>query len=97
MASPAPPAAGPLYNRNGSVALTNVILVNSTGGNDCQNNGGTVAASAQNLVGTHTGCGSPTLTLTPLLGPLADNGGSTWTMALLPGSPAIDAGYAWPV
>jgi len=28
----------------------------------------------------------------PLLGPLADNGGYTETMALLPGSPAIDAG-----
>jgi hypothetical protein len=28
----------------------------------------------------------------PFLGPLADNGGPTPTMALLPGSPAIDAG-----
>ncbi len=28
----------------------------------------------------------------PQLGPLADNGGGTLTMALLPGSPAIDAG-----
>jgi hypothetical protein len=28
----------------------------------------------------------------PLLGPLQDNGGPTWTHALLPGSPAIDAG-----
>ena len=28
----------------------------------------------------------------PLLGPLQDNGGPTQTMALLPGSPAIDAG-----
>jgi len=28
----------------------------------------------------------------PLLGPLADNGGPTLTMALLPGSPAINAG-----
>jgi hypothetical protein len=28
----------------------------------------------------------------PLLGPLADNGGPTKTMALLPGSPALDAG-----
>jgi hypothetical protein len=29
-----------------------------------------------------------------LLAPLADNGGPTWTMALTPGSPAIDAGVA---
>ncbi len=32
----------------------------------------------------------------PLLGPLADNGGPTQTMALLPGSPAIDAGVSVP-
>ena len=32
----------------------------------------------------------------PLLGSLADNGGPTMTMALLPGSPAIDAGVAVP-
>jgi len=30
----------------------------------------------------------------PLLGPLANNGGSTQTHALLTGSPAIDAGNA---
>lgn len=36
--------------------------------------------------------GSVIASLNPLLGPLADNGGLTWTMALLPGSPAIDAG-----
>jgi hypothetical protein len=30
--------------------------------------------------------------INPLLGPLQDNGGPTQTMALLPGSPAIDAG-----
>lgn len=30
--------------------------------------------------------------LDPLLGPLRDNGGPTWTHALLPGSPAIDSG-----
>ena len=28
----------------------------------------------------------------PMLGPLQDNGGPTFTHALLPGSPAIDAG-----
>jgi hypothetical protein len=30
--------------------------------------------------------------LDPLLGPLADNGGPTWTRALDPASPAIDQG-----
>jgi len=38
------------------------------------------------LVGTS---GNP---IEPKLGPLQDNGGPTFTMALLPGSPAIDAG-----
>jgi len=36
--------------------------------------------------------GSLASPLDPKLGPLADNGGPTLTMALLPGSPAIDAG-----
>ena len=43
-------------------------------------------SALSNLIGTTT---DP---LNPLLGPLADNGGPTLTMALLPGSPAIDAG-----
>src|SRR5262249_51643875 len=42
--------------------------------------------AATDLVGT---AASP---IEPKLGPLQDNGGPTWTMALLPGSPAIDAG-----
>jgi hypothetical protein len=36
--------------------------------------------------------GSTTAPVDPLLGPLTDNGGSTFTMALLNGSPALDAG-----
>jgi predicted outer membrane repeat protein len=37
---------------------------------------------------------NPAGPLDPLLGPLTDNGGPTWTHELLPGSPAIDAGNA---
>jgi len=46
------------------------------------------------LVANHNGTvsGTPFTAADPLLGPLADNGGPTPTMALLPGSPAIDAG-----
>lgn len=51
------------------------------------------------LIGDITGTGlDPSrpngnlLNVDPLLGPLADNGGTTRTHALLPGSPAIDAG-----
>jgi len=33
-----------------------------------------------------------TIRFDPMLAPLADNGGRTWTHALLDGSPAIDDG-----
>jgi hypothetical protein len=49
---------------------------------------GTTAGSA---ITETTGIGN-LLNVDPALGPLADNGGSTKTHALLPGSPAIDAG-----
>lgn len=42
------------------------------------------------LVASNTPLGGDSFS-EPRLGPLADNGGPTWTMALLPGSPAIDA------
>jgi hypothetical protein len=43
------------------------------------------------LIASNTPAGDDTFP-DPKLGPLADNGGPTLTMALLPGSPAIDAG-----
>jgi hypothetical protein len=54
-------------------------------------------ASSYNLIGTGGGLtsgvnGNLVGITEPLLSPLQDNGGPTWTMALLPGSPAIDAG-----
>jgi predicted outer membrane repeat protein len=67
---------------------------------DCS---GTFASPAYNLIGRNDGCvgfvngssgnlvgtaGSP---LNPLLAPLADNGGSTLTHALMAGSPAVNA------
>ena len=47
------------------------------------------AAGAATLQGNLTGM---QVNVNPLLGPLSDNGGPTDTQALLPGSPAIDAG-----
>ena len=44
------------------------------------------------LTGSNNLTGSSGAPLNPLLGPLANNGGLTFTQALLPGSPAIDAG-----
>ena len=49
----------------------------------------------RNLIGDDScgvGTGDLALRGDPMLGPLADNGGATATHALLPGSPAIDAG-----
>lgn len=66
-------------------------------------NNATFMSQGFNLIGIVNGADSLVLkpsdlfgevnnTLDPLLGTLADNGGSTLTHALLPGSPAIDAG-----
>jgi len=58
-------------------------------------NPGPVFASLTNsLLGTSCGTASPTniISIDPLLGPLADNGGPTRTFALLTGSPAINGG-----
>ena len=62
--------------------------------NDCY---GTLDTLHYNLVGTLDDCtlegsqGHDLIGVDPLLGTLADNGGFTWTRALQPGSPAIDA------
>ena len=57
---------------------------------------GQIASSGYNLIGdSHGGSGytnTDLLDVDPNLGPLQDNGGPTFTHALLPGSPAIDAG-----
>jgi hypothetical protein len=59
-------------------------------------NAGTATSLGYNLAsdaggGVLTGAGDQ-INTNPLLGPLQDNGGQTFTHALLPGSPAIDAG-----
>jgi CSLREA domain-containing protein len=92
------PSGGALRNGLGGVlSLRNSILANSVGGVDCIKSDSTPAIeNINNLIET-TGtafesCGISLLTSDPLLGPLQDNGGITQTMALLPGSPAINAG-----
>ena len=85
---------GAAYNLYGGLILANSILADSRGGSDLANNAGTVTATGPNLIGSTTATisGPAPLTGEPLLGPLQDNGGLSPTMALLPGSPAIDAG-----
>jgi predicted outer membrane repeat protein len=98
---------GGIYNdaSSGSATLdlTNTILnAGTSGANIYNSNGGTVTSHGYNLSSdggvTNVG-GSGGLTATgdqintdPLLGPLQDNGGPTFTHELLTGSPAIDAG-----
>jgi hypothetical protein len=77
---------------NGSLStlnFSNTIIANNNGG-DCYDNGGTISTNTNNLI--EDGSCSATLSGDPLLGSLQDNGGNTQTMALLPGSPAINAG-----
>lgn len=73
---------------SGAMTMSNTIIANSVGG-DCANSG-LLHLNVSNLV--EDGSCAPLLSGDPLLGPLADNGGETWTHALLPGSPAIDSG-----
>lgn len=73
---------------SGVLTMSNSIVANSVGG-DCAYSG-LFNTNVHNLV--EDGSCNPLLSGDPLLGPLADNGGATWTHALLPGSPALDAG-----
>jgi hypothetical protein len=67
-------------------------------GNSSSDISGVLTSMGFNLIQDTNGCtitGNQTGNIygaAPLLGPLQDNGGPTWTHALLPGSPAIDAG-----
>jgi len=85
---------GGIYNAS-LLYYTNSILANSTGG-DCVNDvyDGHIAVSVNNLVEDGS-CSAGSVNLQtgdPQLGVLGSNGGPTQTMALLPGSPAINAG-----
>lgn len=83
----------------GPVEIESTIVSNNTysGGSapdDMGGNGTAVFAGANNLVG-YSSVTPPTGTIelqSAMLGPLANNGGSTQTHMLLSGSPAIDAG-----
>ncbi len=78
----------------GRLTLGTSILAGAAG-STLANQRGTVASAGRNLFSDSPGLPlDPTdlINANPLLGPLADNGGPTSTHALLPGSPAIDAG-----
>jgi hypothetical protein len=84
--------AGGLFNQFGTATLRNTIIANSLLGGGCD---GTIISSGHNLDSGNT-CGFASagdlINTDPFLGLLQDNGGPTFTHALLVGSPAIDAG-----
>ena len=86
-----PSQGGGLFRANASVLVLNSILANNPSGGDVW---GVVTDGGRNICSDGTAGFSATGSLNstnPLLGPLAENGGPTLTMSLLPGSPALDA------
>jgi predicted outer membrane repeat protein len=76
--------------------IENTIIAGNIGGGDCVFGGqggllgtGELGTTKNNFIGD--GSCNADFSGDPMLGPLADNGGTTLTYALLPGSPAIDA------
>jgi CSLREA domain-containing protein len=86
----------------GTVNLRNTIIAGNkdfseAGVGASPNCSGTLTSQGHNLIADRTGCGfaprgGEEFNVNPRLGPLANNGGSTFTHALLAGSPAINAG-----
>jgi hypothetical protein len=94
------PSGGGIYNKvyviDSVVEISNTILNAGVSGENIFNDGGHITSLGYNLSsddggGYLTGPGDQ-INTDPLLGPLQNNGGPTFTHALLPGSPAIDAG-----
>jgi hypothetical protein len=89
------------------VSVANSILALNHAPGTAPDVAGTVTSLGHNLVGIVDGSagfgaagdrtGTSGAPLLPGLGPLADNGGPTLTHALLPGSPALDAGSPNPI
>jgi hypothetical protein len=81
---------------NGTLEIGNTILKAGGSGANISSNGGTVISHGYNVCsddggGYLSGPGDQ-INTDPLLGPLQNNGGPTFTHELLKGSPAIDAG-----
>ncbi len=80
-----------IIGKNYSIFVSGFPILNI---DDCL---GTITSQGNNILSTTTDCtvsGRGVTVADPMLGPLANNGGSTQTHALLTGSPAIDAGDA---
>ena len=85
---------GGILNEGGTVYAEGTIIANN-GSNDFSgelNSGGYNLMANTNDCALGGNCTSNLYNVDPLLGPLQNNGGHTFTQALLPGSPAINAG-----
>jgi hypothetical protein len=78
---------GGAINTVSAFTLKNTIVANSLAGGNCA---GAITDGGGNLSFPDTTC--PGINADPMLGPLQNNGGPTWTMALGEGSAALDAG-----
>ncbi len=88
-------AGGGICNQAGTLQMHDTLLADNAADVGPDLDGG-VTSLGHNLIGNATGgsgfAASDLLNVNPQLGPLQNNGGPTETMALLPGSPAINAG-----
>jgi hypothetical protein len=78
------------------LSMGNTILAGNNGSSSGPDLYGSLSSSGHNLIGNSRGgsgyAATDLLNVDPVLGPLQDNGGPTQTMALLAGSPALNAG-----
>lgn len=88
-------ATGILSGFQATIILADSIIADQLEGGDCLNPDGMIISAGNNLDSDNscnlTGTGDIPGS-NAQLGPLQDNGGATWTHALLPGSAAIDHG-----
>jgi hypothetical protein len=95
-------ATGTATNPSGTFNLRNTLIarnrdISPPGVGHQHDCGGILISQGHNLIGNRSGCGfkprrGDKTHVKPLLGPLANNGGPTFTHALLAHSPAINAG-----
>jgi len=96
---PAQSTGGGVFNA-GTATVRNALVAANTSVGGSPDFGGSVTSQGNNLIGQTNGStgwvatdltGTAAAPVSPQLGPLQNNGGPTFAMALLPGSPAIDA------
>ena len=87
IASNGAPTGGNIINSGGTINLRSTIVANPTQDGNCS---GPVTSGGFNLEFPGTTCNLE-VKADPKLGPLQNNGGQTFTHALLTGSAAIDA------